>query len=86
MGVADSIFKPHPWNFIYVFFKDVQMILVSFFDIPNQKSVNQEKTILCFQFSPPAVRFGPIWTAGGVNWKNKIGFSILISKNDANII
>ena len=33
----------------YVFFIDVQMILVSFFDIPNQKSVNQEKTNLSYQ-------------------------------------
>ena len=28
---------------------DVQMILVSFFKIPNQKSVNQEKTISFYQ-------------------------------------
>ena len=74
MGVAGSIFTPVTLKFI-VFFIDVQMILVSFFEIPNQKSVNQEKTILFFQFTPPAVRFGPIWTAGGVNWKDKIDFS-----------
>ena len=43
----------------YVFFIDVQMILVSFFEIPNQKSVNQEKPILFFQFTPPAVQIGP---------------------------
>ena len=32
-----------------VFFIDVQMILVSFFEILNQKSVNQEKPISFYQ-------------------------------------
>ena len=30
----------------YVFLIDVQMLLVSFFEIPNQKSVNREEPIL----------------------------------------
>ena len=68
MGVAGLIFKPPPVILkSIVFFIDVQMILVSFFEIPNQKSVNQEKSILSFQFTPPAVQIGPNRTAGGVN-------------------
>ena len=59
----------------YVFFIDVQMILVSFFDIPNQKSVNQEKPILTFQFRLHVVQIGPKWTSCSLSSKNKIGFS-----------
>ena len=35
----------------------VQMLLVSFFDIPNQKSVKLEKLILSFSFRQPVVHF-----------------------------
>jgi hypothetical protein len=60
MGVAGSIFKSHPCNFeFYVFFIDDQMILVSFFDIPNQKSVNQEKPI-----------FFPVYPTSCLIWTN----------------
>ena len=41
----------------YVFFIDVQMILLSFFDNPNEKSTNQEKPILSVQFVLPADQF-----------------------------
>ena len=38
----------------YVFFIDVQMILLSFFDNPNQKYINQEKPIFSVQSVLPA--------------------------------
>ena len=52
MGVAGSILKLQPCGFNKenVFLVDVQMLLVSFFDTPNQKSVNREKPILTFSF------------------------------------
>ena len=59
MGVAGSILKPQPCSFNKknVFLIDVQMLLVLFFDIPNQKSVNREKPILSFSFRQPVVHF-----------------------------
>jgi hypothetical protein len=77
MGVAGSIFKPHPClsKKKVVFFLDVKMILVSFFDILHQKSVNQEKTILRFKFRPTWVQKWPFRTQVGLNLKRKIGFS-----------
>ena len=44
----------------YVFFIDVQMILLSFFDNPNQKYINQGKLILSFWFILPAVQIGQV--------------------------
>ena len=61
MGVAGSFFKPHPCNFeSYVFFIDVQMILLSFFDNPNQKYINQEKPGLSVQSVLPAGQIGQL--------------------------
>ena len=51
----------------YVFFIDVQMILISFLKIPNQKSANQEKPILSFDLRLHDVQFGPIWTTCSLN-------------------
>ena len=68
------------------------MILVSFFEIPNQKSVNQEKPISFDQLRPSVVQNCPKWTTLGLSWSNEIGFSwftdfwLGISKNDTNII
>ena len=40
MGLVGSTFEPHPGKFEkYVFSIDLQMILLVFFDIPNQKSI-----------------------------------------------
>ena len=44
----------------YVFLIDLQMILLSFFDILNQKSTKQEKPILSDQSILPAVQFGQL--------------------------
>ena len=44
----------------YVFFIDVQMILLSFFDNPNQKYVNQEIPILSVQSVLPAGQIGQL--------------------------
>ena len=44
----------------YVFFIDVQMILLSFFDNPNQKYVNQEVPILSVQSVLPAGQIGQL--------------------------
>ena len=44
----------------YVFFIDVQMILLSFFDNPNQKYINQEKPILSVQSVLPAGQIGQL--------------------------
>ena len=37
----------------YVFFIDIQMILLSLFDTSNQKSIVWKKAILIFKFRPP---------------------------------
>ena len=57
MSVAGSIFEPWPCNFEKVFiFLNVQMILVSSFDISGPKSVVLEKTIFLIYFRPqPAI-------------------------------
>ena len=40
-GVAGSVFKPHPCNFLEsCFFINVEMILLTYLDPPNQKSVS----------------------------------------------
>ena len=54
----------------YVFFIDVQMILLSFFDNPNQKSTNQEKLILSVQSVLPAGQIGQL--VGQINQKNLV--------------
>ena len=57
MSVAGSIFEPWPCNFEKVFiFLNVQMIVVSSFDISGPKSVVLEKTIFLIYFRPqPAI-------------------------------
>ena len=45
---------------LYVFFIELQKILVSFFEKVYQKSVNQEKPILSDQSILPAVQFGQL--------------------------
>ena len=54
----------------YVFFIDVQMILLSFFDNPNQKYINQEKPILSVQSVLPAGQIGQL--VGQINQKNLV--------------
>ena len=58
----------------YVFFIDVQMILLSFFDNPNQKSTNQEKPILSVQSVLPAGQIGQL--VGQIN-QTKLVFLVL---------
>ena len=76
----------------YVFFIDVQMILLSFFDNPNLKFAIQEKPLLLAHFRPQPGNFCLILPGCGLNLKQKISFSkiadfwIEISKNDSNII
>ena len=60
----------------YVFFIDVQMILMSFFDNPNQKSTNQEKPILSVQSVLPAGQIGQL--VGQIN-QTKLVFLVLWS-------
>ena len=68
------------------------MVLVSFFDIPNQKSVIWERPILSFKSPPPLVQFEPFCTWGGGDLNDKIGLSQItdfwlgILKNDTNTI
>jgi hypothetical protein len=75
-GLAQNLGLPCPFQFrawqaqflsytpvtlkFYVFFIDVQMIFLPFFDNPKQKPVNQEKMILSFWFILPAVQFGQL--------------------------
>ena len=62
MDVAGSNLKPHPCNFEKLcIFIDLQMILVSFFDVSNQKSVISKKTILFLLSTPKWVKILPIW-------------------------
>ena len=57
MGVAGSVLKPHPCNFEILFILlDVEIILLSFFDDPNQKYKDKEKLILSSWFILPAVQ------------------------------
>ena len=58
----------------YYFFIDVQMILLSFFDNPNQKYLNQEKPILSVQSVLPA---GQIDQLVGQTNKTKSVFLVL---------
>ena len=54
----------------YVFFIDLQMILLSFFDIPYQKSTNQEKRILSVQSVLPAGQIGQL--VGQISQKKSV--------------
>ena len=55
----------------YVFFIDVQMVLLSFFDNPNQKYLNQEKPILSVESVLPAGQFDQL--VGQIE-QTKLGF------------
>ena len=50
----------------YVFFIDVQMILVPFFDIPNQKPVIWKRLNFLLHDRPPVVWFHQNYTMGGL--------------------
>ena len=60
----------------YVIFNDIQMILLSFFDNPNQKYINQEKPILSVQSVLPAGQIGQL--VGQIN-QTKSVFLVLWS-------
>ena len=68
---------------------DVQMILLSFFDILNKKYTKQEKTNFFWSIY---LISSLIWTAGRINQEDKISFSLSLyfwlgsSKNDNNMI
>ena len=76
----------------YVFFIDVQMILLPFFDIPNPKPVILEKPISSFNSRPQPGNFRQFLPCCGLDLKPKIGFSKItqkqqkISKNGINTI
>ena len=76
----------------YVFYIDLQMILVPFFDIPNQKSVIWKRLNFLLHDRPPLVWFHQNYTKGGLSGSRKIGlfqitgFWLGISKNGTNII
>ena len=76
----------------YLLFIDEQMILVSFFNILNQKLAICKRPISSFYSRLHVVRFGPFWTTCSLEWNNKIGLSpianfwLRILKNDTNII
>ena len=77
---------------IYVLYIDLEMILVSFFDIPNQKSVIWKRLNFLLHNRPPLVWFHQNYTKGGLSGSRKIGlfqitgFWLGISKNGTNII
>ena len=76
MDVASSIFKPQPYSLkSFVSFIVVQMILLSFFDNPNQKYINQEKLILFVQSVLPAGQIGQLV---GQIFQKKIIFSCFV--------
>ena len=76
----------------YVFYIDLWMILVPFFDISNQKSVISKRLIFLLPNRPPEVYFWWNHTMGGLLWSKKFSlFQITdfwpgISKNGTNII
>ena len=63
-----------------VFFIDVQMILVPFFDIPNQESAILEKPILRAHSRPQPGNFKQFLPCCGLDLKPKIGFSKITQK------
>ena len=77
---------------ICCFLADVQIILVSFFDIPNQKTVIWKRLNFLLYDRPPLVWFHQNYTKGGLSRSRKItlfqitGFWLGISKNGTNII
>ena len=76
----------------YVFYIDLEMILVPFFDIPNQKPVIWKRLNFLLYDRPPLVWFHQNYTKGGLSRSRKItlfqitGFWLGISKNGTNII
>ena len=76
----------------YVFYIDLEMILVPFFDIPNQKPVIWKRLNFLLYDRPPLVWFHQNYTKGGLSGSRKIGlfqitgFWLGISKNGTNII
>ena len=68
------------------------MILVTFFDIPDQKSVIWKRLNFLLPDRPPEVWFHQNYTSGGLSGSRKIslfqiaGFWLGISKNGTNII
>ena len=75
----------------YVFYIDLEMILVPFFDIPNQKPVIWKRLNFLLYDRPPLVWFHQNYTKGGLSGSRKIGlfqitgFWLGISKNGTNI-
>ena len=76
----------------YLFYIDLEMILVPLFDIPNQKSVIWKRLNFLLHDRPPLVWFHQNYTKGGLSGSRKIGlfqitgFWLGISKNGTNII
>ena len=76
----------------YAFYIDLEMILVPFFDIPNQKPVIWKRLNFLLYDRPPLVWFHQNYTKGGLSGSRKIGlfqitgFWLGISKNGTNII
>ena len=76
----------------YVFYIDLEMILVPFFDIPNQKPVIWKRLNFLLYDRPPLVWFHQNYTTGGLLGSQKISlfqitdFWLRISKNGTNII
>ena len=76
----------------YVFFINVQMILLPFFDIPKPKFINLEKPILSVSSRPQPGKNCLKLPSCGLELTYKIGFSKItdfwsgISKNGSNII
>ena len=76
----------------YVFYIDLEMILVPFFDIPNQKPVIWKRLNFLLYDRPPLVWFHQNYTKGGLSGSRKISlfqitdFWLGISKNGTNII
>ena len=64
----------------YVFFIDVQMILVPFFGISSPNSAIFEKPFLSVHVRPQPGNFGHFLPCCGLNLKYKIGFSKIIQK------
>ena len=75
-----------------VFYTDLQMILVPFFNIPKQKSVIWKRLNFLLHDRPPEVWFHQNYTSGGLSGSRKIGlfqitgFWLGISKNGTIII
>ena len=90
---AGSNLEPQPCNFEKLcIFIDLQMILVSFFEILSRFGVICKKTIFFYQSRPLTVQNGTKYMVSGLDFKRKIGLlqitpkRLKISKNDTNII